>query len=55
MLVVALVLVVGEIALPPDGRTPVATIVCLHPLPTHGGSMDSHLFRKAAVPGICVA
>ena len=25
-----------------------ATLVCLHPLPTHGGMMDSHLFRKAA-------
>jgi alpha/beta superfamily hydrolase len=22
--------------------------VCLHPLPTHGGMMDSHVFRKAA-------
>ena len=22
--------------------------MCLHPLPTHGGMMDSHLFRKAA-------
>ena len=38
---------VGEIALPLD-REPVATIVCLHPLPTHGGMMDSHVFRKAA-------
>ena len=38
---------VGELALP-VGRTPAATMVCLHPLPTHGGSMDSHLFRKAA-------
>jgi alpha/beta superfamily hydrolase len=38
---------VGELALP-VGRTPRATMVCLHPLPTHGGSMDSHLFRKAA-------
>ncbi len=37
----------GELALPVD-RVPVATMVCLHPLPTHGGSMDSHLFRKAA-------
>ena len=25
-----------------------ATLVCLHPLPTHGGMMDSHVFRKAA-------
>jgi alpha/beta superfamily hydrolase len=38
---------VGELALPPD-RAPVATLVCLHPLPTHGGMMDSHLLRKAA-------
>jgi len=38
---------VGELALPED-RDPVATIVCLHPLPTHGGMMDSHLLRKAA-------
>jgi hypothetical protein len=38
---------VGELALPAD-RDPVATMVCLHPLPTHGGMMDSHLFRKAA-------
>jgi hypothetical protein len=38
---------VGEVALPLE-RDPVATLVCLHPLPTHGGMMDSHLFRKAA-------
>ena len=38
---------VGELALPAD-RDPVATMICLHPLPTHGGMMDSHLFRKAA-------
>ncbi|HEU5035078.1 MAG TPA: hypothetical protein VFT62_10025 [Mycobacteriales bacterium] len=38
---------VGELALPED-RPPVATLVLLHPLPTHGGMMDSHLFRKAA-------
>jgi hypothetical protein len=38
---------VGELSLPPDGD-PVATMVCLHPLPTHGGMMDSHVFRKAA-------
>jgi alpha/beta superfamily hydrolase len=29
-------------------RPPVATLICLHPLPTHGGMMDSHVFRKAA-------
>jgi alpha/beta superfamily hydrolase len=39
---------VGELALPPDGRAPVATLVCLHPLPTHGGMMDSHILRKGA-------
>ncbi len=38
---------VAELALPVD-RDPVATLVCLHPLPTHGGMMDSHIFRKAA-------
>src|SRR5581483_354410 len=38
---------VGELALPVD-RAPVATLVMLHPLPTQGGMMDSHLFRKAA-------
>jgi len=38
---------VGELALPID-RPAVATALCLHPLPTHGGSMDSHLLRKMA-------
>ncbi|MEV6812850.1 alpha/beta hydrolase [Micromonospora sp. NPDC051296] len=38
---------VGELARPAD-REPAATLVCLHPLPTHGGMMDSHVFRKAA-------
>jgi len=38
---------VGELALPVD-REPVATLVTLHPLPTHGGFMDSHVLRKAA-------
>ncbi len=38
---------VGELAAPLD-REPVATLVTLHPLPTHGGFMDSHVFRKAA-------
>lgn len=38
---------VGELALPEE-REPIATLVCLHPLPTHGGMMDSHVFRKAA-------
>ncbi|NUR08929.1 MAG: alpha/beta fold hydrolase [Nocardioidaceae bacterium] len=38
---------VGELARPED-RDPVATLLCVHPLPTHGGMMDSHVFRKAA-------
>lgn len=38
---------VAEVAVPLD-REPVATLVCLHPLPTHGGMMDSHIYRKAA-------
>ncbi|MDP9418052.1 MAG: alpha/beta hydrolase [Actinomycetota bacterium] len=38
---------VGELALP-EQRDPVATLVTLHPLPTHGGFMDSHVLRKAA-------
>src|SRR3984957_14405997 len=38
---------VGELALPADAD-PMATLICLHPLPTHGGMMDSHLFRKAS-------
>ena len=38
---------VGELAQLVD-RDPVATLVCLHPLPTHGGMMDSHVLRKAA-------
>ncbi len=38
---------VAELAMPESGE-PVATMVCLHPLPTHGGMMDSQIFRKAA-------
>jgi hypothetical protein len=38
---------IGELALPAD-REPVATLVMLHPLPTAGGFMDSHIYRKAA-------
>ena len=38
---------VGELATP-LGKTPKATLITLHPLPTHGGFMDSHLYRKAA-------
>lgn len=37
----------GELAVPPEAD-PAATIVTLHPLPTHGGFMDSHIFRKAS-------
>lgn len=38
---------VGELAQPLD-RAPVGTVVCVHPLPTHGGMMDSHVLRKMA-------
>jgi alpha/beta superfamily hydrolase len=38
---------VAELAVP-EGGEPVATLICLHPLPTHGGMMDSHVIRKAA-------
>ena len=38
---------VGELSLPLAAE-PVATIVALHPLPTAGGFMDSHIIRKAA-------
>ncbi len=38
---------VGELALPLQ-HPPVATLVCLHPLPAGGGFMDSHILRKAA-------
>jgi alpha/beta superfamily hydrolase len=43
---------VGELARPlgPGGgpARPSATLVTLHPLPTHGGFMDSHVLRKAS-------
>ncbi len=38
---------VGELALP-VGHDPIATLITLHPLPTHGGFMDSHIYRKAS-------
>lgn len=38
---------VGELAQPLN-RPAVATIICVHPLPTHGGMMDSHVLRKMA-------
>ena len=37
---------VGEIASPITN--PTGAILCLHPLPTAGGMMDSHVFKKAA-------
>ena len=40
-------LLVGELATPLSGAEK-ATLITLHPLPTHGGFMDSHLYRKAA-------
>lgn len=49
---------VGELALPATGPVK-ATLVTLHPLPTHGGFMDSHVYKKAsyrlpALAGIAV-
>jgi len=38
---------VAELALP-ETNQPSATLVMLHPLPTAGGFMDSHIYRKAA-------
>jgi uncharacterized protein len=38
---------VGELSVPEEA-VPVATLICLHPLPTAGGFMDSHVIRKAA-------
>ena len=38
---------VGELAMPVHGA-PIATLLTFHPLPTHGGFMDSHIYRKAA-------
>ena len=48
----------GALAVP-EGAPPKGTLVCLHPLPTHGGSLDSHLLRKMdwrlpALAGIAV-
>jgi len=37
---------IGEMATPLANR--VASILCLHPLPTAGGMMDSHVYKKAA-------
>ena len=38
---------VAELARP-IANPPVATLIMLHPLPTAGGFMDSHIYRKAA-------
>lgn len=38
---------VGELALPAH-TAPTATLITFHPLPTHGGFMDSHIYRKAS-------
>jgi len=38
---------IGEVATPVSGDRSRA-ILCLHPLPTHGGMMDSHIYKKAA-------
>lgn len=37
---------IGEVAAPIGSRA--ASILCLHPLPTAGGMMDSHVLKKAA-------
>ena len=37
---------IGEVATPIGNRA--ASILCLHPLPTAGGMMDSHVYKKAA-------
>ncbi len=37
---------IGEVAAPLSGYN--GSILCLHPLPTAGGMMDSHIYKKAA-------
>ena len=37
---------IGEVATPIGNR--VASILCLHPLPTAGGTMDSYVYKKVA-------
>jgi alpha/beta superfamily hydrolase len=39
-------MLIGEVATPLGERT--ATLVCLHPNPTGGGMMDSHIYKKAS-------
>lgn len=38
---------IGEVATPTNGDNYLG-LLCLHPLPTHGGMMDSHIYKKAA-------
>ena len=38
---------IGEIARPIEDQRGIG-LLCLHPLPTHGGMMDSHIYKKAA-------
>ncbi len=38
---------IGEVAAPTNGDLSKG-LLCLHPLPTHGGMMDSHIYKKAA-------
>lgn len=38
---------IGEVATPTNGDISLG-LLCLHPLPTHGGMMDSHIYKKAA-------
>jgi alpha/beta superfamily hydrolase len=38
---------IGEVAAPESGDVSLG-LLCLHPLPTHGGMMDSHIYKKAA-------
>ena len=38
---------IGEVASPMSGDRSVG-LLCLHPLPTHGGMMDSHIYKKAS-------
>ncbi len=38
---------IGEVSAPKNGDVSLG-LLCLHPLPTHGGMMDSHIYKKAA-------
>ena len=44
---------IGEVAAPIGASS--GAILCLHPLPTAGGMMDSHVYKKAAnrLPAMC--